>query len=127
MSKKTASPTDKAPETPEKEGFGEAPQAALEGAPLSGSISDWAKEIEEEAAKPVPKAKSSGAHEDTEDQAERPQGRTAAARSGRARAADAQGASGVSARKNKSAKSTTARSARGTSMGKADSARERAS
>ena len=33
-------------------GFGEAPQAEFTGAPLSGSIADWAKEIGDEAAKP---------------------------------------------------------------------------
>ncbi len=33
-------------------GFGEAPQAEFSGAPLSGSIADWAKEIGDEAAKP---------------------------------------------------------------------------
>ncbi len=33
-------------------GFGEAPQAGFSGAPLSGSIADWAKEIGDEAAKP---------------------------------------------------------------------------
>ncbi|PWK72592.1 excinuclease ABC subunit UvrB [Aminobacter sp. AP02] len=38
-------------------GFGEAPQAALSGAPLSGSIADWADEIAREAEKPQPKPK----------------------------------------------------------------------
>jgi len=38
--------------------FGEAPQSGFSGAPLSGSISDWAKEIGDEAEKPQPKAKS---------------------------------------------------------------------
>nr|WP_321334002.1 excinuclease ABC subunit UvrB [Breoghania sp.] len=38
-------------------GFGESPQAAFEGAPLSGSVSDWAREISDEAAKPAPAAK----------------------------------------------------------------------
>ncbi len=33
-------------------GFGETPQAEFTGAPLSGSIADWAKEIGDEAAKP---------------------------------------------------------------------------
>ncbi|WP_289034446.1 excinuclease ABC subunit UvrB [uncultured Roseibium sp.] len=125
MSKKTASPDNtsgnKSDDTPASDGFGEAPQAAFEGAPLSGGISDWAKEIAEEADKPVPTAKSSGASKGKTDRATGPQGRTAAARSGRAGAADAQGASGVSAKKDKPAKS-----ARGTSMGKADNARERA-
>ncbi len=34
-------------------GFGEAPQPALTGEPLSGSVSDWAEEISAEAAKSV--------------------------------------------------------------------------
>ena len=33
-------------------GFAEAPQAPFEGAPLTGSISDWAEQIAQEAAKP---------------------------------------------------------------------------
>ncbi|KAB2692061.1 excinuclease ABC subunit UvrB [Brucella pseudogrignonensis] len=42
----------------ETRGFGEAPQSGFSGAPLSGSISDWAKEIGDEAEKPQTKAKS---------------------------------------------------------------------
>lgn len=38
-------------EAPEVGGFGEAPQADFVGAPLSGTIADWAKEIGEEATK----------------------------------------------------------------------------
>ncbi|CAN7199154.1 excinuclease ABC subunit UvrB [Aminobacter sp. LjRoot7] len=38
-------------------GFGEAPQAEFTGAPLSGSIADWADEIAREAEKPQPKPK----------------------------------------------------------------------
>ena len=38
-------------------GFDEAPQAELSGAPLKGSISDWAEQIAEEAAKPQPRNK----------------------------------------------------------------------
>ncbi|WP_377289400.1 excinuclease ABC subunit UvrB [Rhizobium sp. SG2393] len=34
---------------PETDGFGEAPQASFEGAPLSGSVSDWVKQLEAEA------------------------------------------------------------------------------
>jgi excinuclease ABC subunit B len=41
----------------ERPGFGEAPQPALSGAPLSGSIADWAEQIEKEAEKQArPKA-----------------------------------------------------------------------
>ncbi|MDJ0932604.1 MAG: excinuclease ABC subunit UvrB [Breoghania sp.] len=36
-------------------GFGESPQAPFEGAPLSGSVSDWTREISEEAMKAPPK------------------------------------------------------------------------
>jgi len=35
----------------DRPGFGEAPQPALSGAPLSGSIADWAEQIEKEAEK----------------------------------------------------------------------------
>ncbi|AXS42080.1 excinuclease ABC subunit UvrB [Breoghania sp. L-A4] len=37
------------------EGFGESPQAPLSGAPLSGSISDWAQEIARDAETPAAK------------------------------------------------------------------------
>jgi excinuclease ABC subunit B len=49
MSKKLISPTAPSPET--ANGFGEAPQAAFAGAPLSGSISDWAQEIADASEK----------------------------------------------------------------------------
>ncbi len=49
-------PKTPTPQTPE--GFGEAPQKPLSGAPLSGSISDWAAEIAEEAEKPTHPSKS---------------------------------------------------------------------
>ncbi len=45
-----AEPFGEPPATQGMPGFGEAPQAAFEGAPLSGSVSDWAREIVEEAA-----------------------------------------------------------------------------
>lgn len=38
----------------EATGFGEAPQAALEGVPLAGSIADWAREISVEALREKP-------------------------------------------------------------------------
>jgi len=41
----------------ERPGFGEAPQPALSGAPLSGSIAEWAEQVEKEAEKKAkPKA-----------------------------------------------------------------------
>ncbi|MGV2977112.1 excinuclease ABC subunit UvrB [Roseibium alexandrii] len=49
-------PTTPAPQTTDS--FGEAPQKPLSGAPLSGSISDWAAEIAEDAEKPTPPSKS---------------------------------------------------------------------
>ncbi|MEX0956563.1 MAG: excinuclease ABC subunit UvrB [Rhizobiaceae bacterium] len=35
----------------ERKGFGEAPQAGFEGAPLSGPVGDWARQISEEAGR----------------------------------------------------------------------------
>ncbi|WP_417686394.1 excinuclease ABC subunit UvrB [Roseibium sp.] len=131
MSKKTASPSDKTSETPETDGFGEAPQAAFEGAPLGGSISDWAQEIEEqieaEAGKPAPKGKAGktatipdGAFQENSSGAAGKRDRAPAGQAAPAEAS-AKARSAVSAKKDKPAKS-----ARGTSMGKAESARERA-
>ncbi|MTH95075.1 excinuclease ABC subunit UvrB [Roseibium sp. RKSG952] len=100
MTKKTSgtAPTSRDPDP--AQGFGEAPQKPLSGAPLSGPVSDWAREIEGqiagEADKPAPQSKP----------APKSGGKTGAAtRAGTAK---------------------PARSARGTSMGKAGSARERA-
>ena len=47
------------------DGFDEAPQAAIEGLPLSGSISDWAREISEQAEKPAAKPKKKVAERST--------------------------------------------------------------
>jgi excinuclease ABC subunit B len=44
-----------------KDGFGEAPQKPLSGKPLSGSVSDWAKEIEGEEEKTAPPKKKKAA------------------------------------------------------------------
>ncbi|CAD7033509.1 excinuclease ABC subunit UvrB [Pseudorhizobium halotolerans] len=38
-----------APPSPKNDGFEEAPQSGFEGAPLSGSVSDWVKQMEAEA------------------------------------------------------------------------------
>ncbi len=44
------SPKKTTPETREDHsGFGEAPQSSFEGAPLSGSVSDWVRQLEAEA------------------------------------------------------------------------------
>ncbi len=41
----------------DSKGFGEAPQAPLEGTPVSGSVAEWAEKIAEEAKKPVRKSR----------------------------------------------------------------------
>ncbi|KQZ31070.1 excinuclease ABC subunit B [Mesorhizobium sp. Root552] len=106
----------------ERKGFAEAPQAEFSGAPLSGSISDWAEQIAREAELP----------------SEARQGRPAVAPDG-ARSRDAEGAQkeggrseprsggSVSAKKKKipERSSSPTRSGRGTSMGGAASAKER--
>ncbi len=79
-----------------KGGFAEAPQAEFSGAPLTGSIADWAEQIEQEAEKK-------------------------GARSARATAANRQSPR----RRFPSAPPSPGRTARGTSMGGAASARER--
>jgi excinuclease ABC subunit B len=43
------SPKKSPASTPSHDGFEEAPQTAFEGAPLSGSVSDWVKQLEAEA------------------------------------------------------------------------------
>ncbi|MBB6179438.1 excinuclease ABC subunit UvrB [Pseudorhizobium flavum] len=43
------SPRKSAPPSPTNDGFEEAPQSGFEGAPLSGSVSDWVKQMEAEA------------------------------------------------------------------------------
>jgi excinuclease ABC subunit B len=43
------SPKKSSDSTPAHDGFEEAPQSAFEGAPLSGSVSDWVKQLEAEA------------------------------------------------------------------------------
>jgi len=84
-----------------KGGFAEAPQAELSGTPLSGSIADWAEQIEREAeiaARPAPARNKDGG-----DKASKPASKKVPERS-----------------------SSPTRTARGTSMGGAATARERA-
>ncbi|MBN9673581.1 excinuclease ABC subunit UvrB [Labrenzia aggregata] len=116
MSKR--SPKSSPDDTPQDDGFGEAPQKPLTGAPLSGSISDWAAEIAEEAEKPTPTAtgKGKGSPEQSGGKAKRPPAGQAAHAEASVKARTA-----LSAKKEK-----PVRSARGTSMGKADTPRERA-
>ncbi|MFN4169599.1 MAG: excinuclease ABC subunit UvrB [Pannonibacter phragmitetus] len=101
MSKKPASPSTPDPSS-QPEGFGEAPQAAFEGAPLpsvnlSGSIADWAEEIAG-AAEKLPAGPPAPAADAAPRKAARGKGKA----------------------------ETGSRSSRGTSIGKAESARERA-
>ncbi|MBA5777907.1 excinuclease ABC subunit UvrB [Stappia sp. F7233] len=66
MAKRPSSPSPSSPDEPyalpgndAPEGFGEAPQRPLDGAPLTGFVADWAQQIEEEdpaTLKPSPKA-----------------------------------------------------------------------
>ncbi|MBL8581014.1 MAG: excinuclease ABC subunit UvrB [Rhizobiaceae bacterium] len=46
----------------ERKGFGEAPQAEFVGVPLSGSISDWAEQIAREAEQSPPSTRPQGNH-----------------------------------------------------------------
>ncbi|WP_346909306.1 excinuclease ABC subunit UvrB [uncultured Roseibium sp.] len=122
MSKTSPSrPKKTAADEPKTDGFGEAPQATFEGAPLSGSISDWAKEIEEEAAKPAPKGQKNSGEAGKRDRA--PAGQAAPAED-----SERSERSSVSANKKapKRSQPKPTKSARGTSIGKADTARERA-
>ncbi|NVK33185.1 MAG: DEAD/DEAH box helicase family protein, partial [Rhodobacteraceae bacterium] len=109
MNKKTSSPS-RSDNPVDPKGFDEAPQAPLTGAPLGGSISDWAKELEEEADKPAPK------------------GNDASPTRKSSRKAGATASENKTSKPAKSARGTSApaRSSRGTNIGKADNARERA-
>ncbi len=115
MSKRAPKSAPDTSDTQQPDGFGEAPQKPLAGAPISGSISDWAAEISEEADKPVPSTGKRNPKQ-SEGKADRPpSGQDAPAQAG------AKARRAVSEKKPKPTKS-----ARGTSIGKAESARERA-
>ncbi|MBB4064528.1 excinuclease ABC subunit UvrB [Gellertiella hungarica] len=120
----------KAPKNPSRpSGFEEAPQSAFEGAPLSGSVSDWVKQLEAEAEASGMEtqreiASKAGKHRKKVEIAARTQ--TSAGdeweTAGGPRGAQAQGAGSVSGEKprKKSAKAaepTAMKSSRGTSMG----------
>ncbi len=123
-SSKTRSEDTSAPE-----GFGEAPQKPLSGAPLSGSISDWAAEIAEEAEKPASKKAAVRKAAPKEDKPTKSARGTSSgeAESNAMDLASGKSAKGVAARRAATEKpSKPTKSARGTSIGKADSARERA-
>lgn len=136
-------PTKSAPdEKTTPEGFGEAPQKPLSGAPLSGSIESWAAEIAEEAEKPAPSAKSKIRNPaDLADLAPGAPGtisRTARTSSRERERAGGDGAVARNVAEGRKAKLSPkgakakgkiekpTKSARGTSIGKADSVRERA-
>ena len=138
--------TPRTPKNPDSEtppdGFGEAPQKPLSGTPLGGSISDWAAEIAEEAEKPAPKSgskiKDPAKLADLAPGAPGSSKRTARTSSKERERAGGDGAVAAQVEEGRKAKLSPkgakakgkiekpAKSARGTSMGKADSARERA-
>src|SRR6185312_4228968 len=103
----------------ERKGFGEAPQAGFTGTPLSGSISDWAEQIEREAESevrgtPTPNPSPQGGGELGTDDSESPSPLRGGVRGG-----------GKPAKKIPAKSASPSRSSRGTSMGGAASARER--
>ncbi|SIT56686.1 UvrABC system protein B [Mesorhizobium prunaredense] len=118
-----------------KRGFAEAPQAELSGTPVTGSIADWAEQIEQEAEKegrqisPLegemsPKAtegigKGSAQHKGT------PSAAAPTPPGGSAATLPSRGREGAKAKKIPERSSSPGRTARGTSMGGAASARER--
>ena len=93
----------------ERKGFAEAPQPALSGAPLSGSIADWAEEIAREAEREGRGIETPGAGKGV-----------GGARGDTARTREAKPAKKVPGRSE-----APTRTARGTSMGGAASAKER--
>ncbi|MDF1598532.1 excinuclease ABC subunit UvrB [Mesorhizobium sp. YIM 152430] len=64
-------------------GFGEAPQAEFEGAPLTGGVADWAKQISEEAEKTAPPRKTADAAKPAKSPRKIPERSSAPTRSGR--------------------------------------------
>ncbi|WP_246811519.1 excinuclease ABC subunit UvrB [Mesorhizobium silamurunense] len=113
-------------------GFAEAPQNEFSGAPLTGSISDWAGQIEREAKRQIsppegemsPKATEGGAggsarRKETSPDVPTPPGGSAATLPSRGR-------EGAKPKKIPERSSAPGRTARGTSMGGAASAKERA-
>ncbi|MEO1114641.1 MAG: DEAD/DEAH box helicase family protein, partial [Pseudomonadota bacterium] len=124
-------------DTAAPEGFGEAPQKPLSGAPLSGSISDWAAEIAQEADKPAPGSKSKikdpAAPQDLAPGAPGTISRTARTSSRERERAGGDGAVAKDVQEGRKAKLSPkgakakgkiekpTKSARGTSIGKADS------
>lgn len=107
-------------------GFEEAPQKPLIGTPTGiGSVSDWAKEISREADKPITPGilKKTRTENISEETGSGKAGKSPSASSGQ----DAPVKDRTTVRATASSKKDKpARSARGTSMGKADTARERA-
>jgi excinuclease ABC subunit B len=110
-------------------GFGEAPQAELSGQPLSGSIADWASEITREAAEmergPISPVEGEMSPKATEGGRKRQRERHPSALPG---ISPSRGEIGKSpkAKKIPERSSAPTKTARGTSMGGAASAKERA-
>ncbi|MDD7910231.1 excinuclease ABC subunit UvrB [Pseudovibrio exalbescens] len=106
-SNKKTSSSDQLPEAPDNsvEGFGEAPQQGLGGAPLSGGISDWIQQIGSDEAPETLKS------EVTPD---------------KPKATSKKAVSTKAAKTTKSKEAGRSRSARGTSMGGSADPRERA-
>jgi len=94
-----------------QDGFGEAPQADLEGAPLSGSVSDWVRDLEKAAEADARKSETRAIR--------------SAAGTHRVKAAGGE-ADAPRGKKIPERSAAPTRSARGTSMGGAASAKERA-
>jgi excinuclease ABC subunit B len=104
----------------DRKGFAEAPQAEFSGMPLSGSIADWAEQIEREAESevrgtPTPNPSPQGEEELGTDDSESPSPLRGGVRGG-----------GKPAKKIPERSASPTRSSRGTSMGGAASAKERA-
>jgi excinuclease ABC subunit B len=93
------------------DGFGEAPQSVFEGAPLSGNVSDWVRELERAAEAEARKSETRAIR--------------SAAGTHRVRAAGGE-ADAPRGKKIPERSSAPTRTARGTSMGGAASAKERA-
>jgi excinuclease ABC subunit B len=101
---------------PLHQGFGEAPQAEFTGAPLSGSVADWAAQIAREAEhSPVPNSSAQAGGEHGNADAKSPSPLRGGARGG-----------GQSSKKIPEKSASPTRTARGTSRGGAATAKERA-
>jgi excinuclease ABC subunit B len=116
-----------ASEPRDRNGFSEAPQAQFSGAPLSGPVSDWAERIAREAEKAPSSGPSGHLLPDGEKRAvEAPAPSSPRRGEGGSRSEPGEGASKSKSKKVPERSSAPTKTARGTSMGGAASARERA-